>query len=493
MSPIGLHHVGINNSNRSKIYTFWYHFRAGLLDRSKTKNKLPYQNVHHREDQSPDHPDSAIIQKNGEIHQLGLEIMHVQKAQRDIPPKKGKDTDQEINISVKLKRNSSYESVNNTEIKIYQHKNILPNFYITLNTSMKNISSLSEKSTSYHLEFIKEVDNRSRSYSRAKQVFMYQHEPGAYFVRECIRMVAKDKNLLIPSVPLNAAYRSSWDMMDKKKKNSFQILYGGLSFGVCEGISSPCTYFSLIEHPLDRILTVYSLCQSNVGGTYCHYNSLNVSSMTLEEFVKTQGSNLFQKLLYYSRHCKLVGEDEICLPDIKTSFVLTDVEKKLNLENIINNVEKWFGIVGLGDHLEESLQLFERVLGHNFTSCFKRASDSMKLLLRHVLPLQVQCKHATEGSDLINLCLNQSYSVLQKDNQSEGSLHDRDFMALKDSLLADEKIIQYLQPDLTIYNKLKEVFHKQIAPYQIIKKTESILADSIEYNTKYKEEKNRTR
>ena len=96
----------------------------------------------------------------------------------------------------------------------------------------------------------------------------------------------------------------------------------------------------MVKHPIDRILTVYNVCQKNASSVLCHFNKLNVQNMTLQQFIKVQGSSFFRKLLYYSKHCKLVDHDEICLPDTKTSFVLTTRERRIYLENILENLEK---------------------------------------------------------------------------------------------------------------------------------------------------------
>ncbi len=206
----------------------------------------------------------------------------------------------------------------------------------------------------------------------------------------------------------------------------------------------------MAKHPLDRILTVYDICRRNItgSGSLCHFGSkVNVWNMTLHEFIKAQGNSLFRKLLYYSKHCKLVGEDEICLSDSKTSFVLTSKERRTHLKNILENLEKWFSVIGLEEHLNESLRLYEDVSGLNFAGCGRPRKLVELMKLNHYL--WPQAGNATP-EELLRL------GRVRK-------VFGRDFSAIRKMLIQDPIVQKFLSSDLAIYAKLEELFQKQLA------------------------------
>ena len=212
----------------------------------------------------------------------------------------------------------------------------------------------------------------------------------------------------------------------------------------------------MVKHPIDRILTVYNVCQKNASSVLCHFNKLNVQNMTLQQFIKVQGSSFFRKLLYYSKHCKLVGHDEICLPDTKTSFVLTARERKIYLENILENLEKWFSVVGLEEYFENSLLLFESVSGLNYTDC-GRPKKRKELVNTDKLLWPVM---SSSGRNTLRGLRNM---------KELHHMQNVTFKALREKLLQDPQVSKWLSADLAIYTKLEELFQKQLELHNITK------------------------
>ena len=226
----------------------------------------------------------------------------------------------------------------------------------------------------------------------------------------------------------------------------------------------------MVKHPIDRILTVYSVCQENATSILCHFNRLNVQNMTLHQFIKVQGSSFFRKLLYYSKHCRLVGRDEICLPDSKTSFVLTSRERRVYLENILENLEKWFAVVGLEEYFEESLSLFESVSGLNYTDCSKlRRRKELVKTAKSLWPVV----SSTGGNTLSGF-------------QNMSELHNMPnvtFQVLREKLIRDPQVSKWLSADMAIYTKLEELFKKQLELYNISKSVMKTLQSPAIYST----------
>ena len=178
--------------------------------------------------------------------------------------------------------------------------------------------------------------------------------------------------------------------------------------------------------------------------------------MTLQQFIKVQGSSFFRKLLYYSKHCKLVGHDEICLPDTKTSFVLTTRERRIYLEYILENLEKWFSVVGLEEYFEDSLLLLESISGLNYTNC-GRPKKRKELVNTDTLLWPVV---SNSGRNTLRGLRNMK-ELHQMQNVT--------FKALREKLMQDPLVSKWLSADLEIYSKLEELFQKQLELHNITK------------------------
>ncbi len=221
-------------------------------------------------------------------------------------------------------------------------------------------------------------------------------------------------------------------------------------------MSRPCSYVLVAQHPLDRVLTVYSICQRNASSALCRFNRLNVQNMTLRQFVRAQGSALFRKLLYYSKHCRLVGDDEVCLPDTKTSFVLTSKERKVYLKNVLENLEAWFSVVGLEERFNVSLRLLEHVFALNYTGC------GTPRKLQQLAQLDPHLWRPLAGSI--------SFERLQglTNMSSLGNASHVTYSAVRDKLLTDPVVLKALSADLAIYAKLEQIFKKQLSAFDVI-------------------------
>ena len=337
--------------------------------------------------------------------------------------------DSEIRIALHLGKNSSYER-QNSSVKIYQYKNVIPNFYYSINLNLTKSILVSQKSFTiswksiYHDWYL----NWTKPYHSLAKVLLYQHEPVGYATRDCLKMALGSQGKVLGK-PLNAVNRKDWEPLPRKMKESFEFIYGGLSFGVCETLSHPCAYMTMVAHPLDRILNLYMKCRNDKkyqNSTMCTFPNLDILSMSVKQFIKVQGNSLFQKLLYHSKHCRLVGEDEICIEDGRTSFVLTQDERRAHLHNILTNLESWFSVIGLADQMDTSLMLFREVFGLNMSDC-RLAADWMK-------------------------------------SRAKPEYHQ-----LRYTLLQDENVTRWLFADLAIYNKMEEIFKKQLKTFNTLK------------------------
>ncbi len=108
-----------------------------------------------------------------------------------------KNGEQEINIAVHLGKNSSYQTANNSAVKIYQFNKTMPNFFASLAVPLPNYSNISNFSPNTTLfneseaknaeVWLTNVTKQKSLYRNATKVLVYQHEPGGYLTRDCMR------------------------------------------------------------------------------------------------------------------------------------------------------------------------------------------------------------------------------------------------------------------------------------------------------------------
>ena len=395
--------------------------RSGLLYRHVPRPRQNHAKADH------------ILQRNARFH---IDLSHVQKIlEEESPRHQGK-----INIALHIGNNQSYEKVNSSQLTVYQHFNTLHNYFLVMNKTILAAGSTSSTTTTITTtttttsltSLSTNASLLSAAYTSAVRVLLYQHEWGGYGCRDCVKLLAQAAGLPIPDSPLTTAYRQEWDKSTVKRKQRYKILYGSLSFGVCEKILKPCNYFVMMPHPIDRILQVYHYCKQGYNRTtnFCHFDKLNFTNLTLSQFIRNQGSGFFKKLLYYSRHCRLVGDDEVCLKDAAFSF--SSIERQVLLNHILDNLHKWFSVVGLVNRYNESMELFEYVYKQNFTSC----------------PLP------------------------EFEDKSE------DYIALYKRIEKDKLAMKYLHADIAIYNRLEEIFQQQLEIYRDLTRTSDMTASS---------------
>ena len=391
-------------------------FRAGLL--TKQQYPVPLNNqLQSRHIRSA----SALIQSNRQLHKLNLDLQKIKDTRHDVeknkPKTNHKKDDEQIKFELRLNKTYDYERSKGSKIQIYTHKNTLPNFYTSVvNNSLKNVNN-STNLYATRLKVKNLISVGKRKYMSSSVVLMYQHEPGGHFFKDCYKYVTLASNKSV-SPGISASYRKEWEAKSQQQKDHYKYLYGGVSFGICEMINHKCLYSIFVSHPIDRLLQTYNLCKRDSSKSFCHFHKLNLKKMSLYDFIKVQGNRLFQRLLYYNKHCRLLGEDEICLQDIKTSFVLTNKEYKVHLHNVLQNIENWFAVIGLTDYFDQSLAVFDSVLNLNMSA---------------------KCR-----------------AYWKTPTKSKRYLRQRE------KLLADKNIRKWLQADLLIYEKLTQVFHKQL-------------------------------
>ncbi len=116
--------------------------------------------------------------------------------------------------------------------------------------------------------------------------------------------------------------------------NDIKLIYGHYFFGLHEQIKRPFSYFTIIRHPVDRVISLYYYLRSIDGELYDKYRK-----MTLDEFVK--------------------GRFEA---NIQTGLLSGNVEQPSVLK-AVRNLLNYFDVVGTTDQFNETLYFIGKQYG----------------------------------------------------------------------------------------------------------------------------------
>ncbi|XP_064652816.1 uncharacterized protein LOC135503258 isoform X2 [Lineus longissimus] len=277
-------------------------------------------------------------------------------------------------------------------------------------------------------------------YSDSVVVFMHQPRAAGLALRECMETIALQRSLAMSPV-LTDSGRRDWEngvgTGNDALKNRVDIHRGNFAFGVCDTVTKPCSYFIMMREPWLRALSSYRYCKTALADEWC--SGENANKMSLREWIVHQGSVLFRLLIYSSHFCHSL--DGGATSTNKTNnrhlpcwFVqkqriadLTNSDKHTILDYVLENLEKWFSVIGIYEEFEDSIKLFEETLTWPMTMC------------RSLQPRKY------------------SFSSRERRENSVLFLPETEVASLKE----DPAVKAALEADEKIYKKAKSIFSRQ--------------------------------
>lgn len=161
-------------------------------------------------------------------------------------------------------------------------------------------------------------------------IFMHIPKTGGSTLNELFKKQYGQDEILT-HLPLDRL-SSEFNDLSPAKNNKIKGISGHYNFGVHEYINKPFTYFSMVRHPVDRVVSLYYFLSSSPG--YARYEELK--GMTLEEFVTENKQANNHQTLFFSGN---------------GTFDLVLAKK---------NLETHFPVVGVTDMFNESVFLMKK-------------------------------------------------------------------------------------------------------------------------------------
>ncbi|XP_054764397.2 uncharacterized protein LOC129271069 [Lytechinus pictus] len=315
-----------------------------------------------------------------------------------------------------------------------QHRKGLPNYYI--------------HGTSLGL---------GEDYSKCNIAFVHLHKAGGTTTKAVLRNVRNKAEM--PAVKLNRTSTEVFAHYIKKGQTSKPTVFmGGFSFGICDVLKGrPCTYMAVLRNPYDRIISAYYFCY-NSRYTLC--GPVSSKDVSITTWAIHQGSHFFNQLLMLPDTCKRDSRsDEYVkryqnhtrdiIPYIKKhedacwfqqkalhKETLTKDQRHALLHYILENLENWFGVIGLLEEYQLSLELFGEAFKRNFTA---------------------------------------AYSVRLNTGKARKKVDNTSIKQMKQDLLNSAEAREALYEDILIYEKAVDIMKRQKEEYFRIKNRRQML------------------
>jgi hypothetical protein len=162
--------------------------------------------------------------------------------------------------------------------------------------------------------------------------------------------------------------RALWKKKSIEARLQFKFLGGIAAMGVCEDFQDSetqpsCSYFTMLREPIDRIVSSYFYCKVRPTDILCATKQLDASQANIVQWALHQRSFLFTQLTIDYRYCnrfpQTMRRTAPCWYRQRALEEQTDLG--LILQFILEDLTNRFAVIGIFDHFQESLSMFEKV------------------------------------------------------------------------------------------------------------------------------------
>ncbi|XP_077864919.1 uncharacterized protein LOC144350692 [Saccoglossus kowalevskii] len=309
-------------------------------------------------------------------------------------------------------------------------KNYLPNFYLR-----------PTRTESYSTDDV---------YSNATIVFVHNQKSGGTTTKYCWKSILRDEGRDLPILAANTNAEEFYtEMLYNRSNHRLARSYmGDSTFGICDFTEAPCSYFTILRDPYERVISSYNMCKTS---TQQQCIVKNASTLSVNEWAVHQGSFFFRQLLtnpafftpfYIQLVDKLRGPNDpdtsMIPPWWKTELILrhllTNDEREVLLQYVLDRMEYWFAVIGLTDEYDNNLRMLEEV---------------------YKLPFHSKC------SDIHKM--NNQYDRGTLDANID---KDEIVKMLRNDLLSDPDVSRSLYYDNEIYRRARDIFRRQKLAYE---------------------------
>lgn len=152
--------------------------------------------------------------------------------------------------------------------------------------------------------------------------------------------------------------------LSETRKAEFRLLVGHMDFGAHELLPGSSTYFTLLRHPIERVISHYYFMLQEPQ--YQYYDIITSSHMNLKKFIESEIDIMMDNV----QTRMLSGKGAQLAFGTCTEEVLETAKK---------NLREHFTVVGLTERFDETLLLLKRAFGWQNSFYLKRNVTTSRL------------------------------------------------------------------------------------------------------------------
>ncbi|XP_077864550.1 uncharacterized protein LOC144350047 [Saccoglossus kowalevskii] len=276
-------------------------------------------------------------------------------------------------------------------------------------------------------------------------VFVHHNKAGGQTIKSCLFNMTRRMRI---DRPRKASYKDFVEIFNYLKLSGIpkrKFYEGGYAFGLCDRLSSPCSYFTVLRDPYERMVSHYLYCKVFYRDQICRIRANGSNHVTVVEWATLIGSMFFKQLFNDVDLCSRVyvkavhkymvglfpgprGDEDLCwkIHQVYVNFMLSQHEKDLLLRYFLDNMENWFTVIGIVDEMDITLDLLQTA---------------------YQVPFSDTCKENEHVQTINSMAVNDTVS---KERQ-----------ALVDELQDDPDVALALHYDLELYKEAVYIFQQQ--------------------------------
>lgn len=194
-----------------------------------------------------------------------------------------------------------------------------------------------------------------------EETLIYLHVPkaaGSTMISILERNVPPDRRFAVDGRDIQGS-KKYLAGLSPAERAGIQLLYGHLSYGWHELVPGPARYFTIVRHPVDRVVSHYNYVRFRADGDHYLREEVVKKDMSLGEYVASgvcDEVNDGQVRL-------LSGVEDIVQEPYGLSRIPYGGDHSDLLEMALDHIESDFVFVGLQERFDESLRLLQRSVG----------------------------------------------------------------------------------------------------------------------------------
>ncbi len=149
-------------------------------------------------------------------------------------------------------------------------------------------------------------------------------------------------------------------MLSNQERSAIRLLHGHMAFGWHVLLpASSCRYFTLVRDPVERVVSHYSYVRYRSDYTHYLREIVDKKNMSLTEYVESGVCDELNN----GQVRLLAGVEEIVQEPFGASHIPYGSNDSGLLYQALDNVDRYFDMVGIQEHFEKTLLLMEYRLG----------------------------------------------------------------------------------------------------------------------------------